>query len=77
MKSMFDIWYGGKLNSRQVIAEKIRAMKVEGSVISETVDAVESRSAADQVEAFVQFNQDNKYKVVRSEKSAPYVGERY
>jgi len=74
---MFDNWYGGKLTSRQMMQNKIRAMQVSETVQGETAKVIEARKPADQVEALAKFNADRKYKVIQHEKSAPYVGERY
>ena len=77
MKSMFDSWHGGKLSSRQQMAEKIKTMQTVGSVIEETFAAVQSRTAADEVEGRAKFNQERKWHIVKNEESAPFCGERY
>lgn len=77
MKSMFDNYFGGAVSSRAQMQEKIRNMQVDGSVIDETVKAVESRSAAELVDAQVAINKERRWKVIQNTKSAPYCGERY
>jgi hypothetical protein len=70
MKSMFDTWHGGRISSRQEMLNKIRTVPTNGSVIQEALHACSD-------EVLEQERRDRKFKLVRSEKSAPYVGERY
>lgn len=77
MKNIFDMWYGGKVSSRQAMQDKVRGLQTSGSVISELNAAIASRTPADKVESAVQINKERKWTVVCNEKSAPYVGERY
>jgi len=77
MKSMFDSYFGGAVSSRAQMQEKIRQMKTDGSVIEETAKAVESRTAAELVDAQVAINKERQWKVIQNTKSAPYCGERY
>lgn len=77
MKSIFDNYFGGSISSRAQMQEKIRNMQVDGSVIEETAKAVESRAAAELVDAQVAINKQRQWKVIQNTKSAPYCGERY
>lgn len=70
MKSMFDNWHGGRISSRQEMLNKIRTIPTNGSVIQEAIEACSD-------EAIEKDKQDRKFKLIYSEKSAPYVGERY
>ncbi|UYP28527.1 hypothetical protein OEG79_10500 [Pseudomonas sp. Z8(2022)] len=74
---MFDTYFGGAVSSRAKMQEKIRQMKTDGSVIEETAKAVESRTAAELVDAQVSINKERQWKIIQNTKSAPYCGERY
>lgn len=77
MKSMFDNYFGGRISSRAQMQDKIRAMQTDGSVIADTEIAIESRTAAELVDAQVAINKERKWTVIQNTKSAPYCGERY
>lgn len=77
MKSMFDNYFGGRISSRAQMQERIRNMEVTTTVMQETENAINSRSAADSVEALAKFNKERKWKIIQDTKSAPYCGERY
>lgn len=77
MKSMFDNYFGGRISSRAQMQQRIRNMEVTTTVMQETEDAINSRSAADSVEALAEFNKERKWKIIQDIKSAPYCGERY
>ncbi|MFZ5961277.1 hypothetical protein ACOXVJ_27590 [Pseudomonas knackmussii] len=65
MKSMFDNYFGGRINSRAEMAEKIRNMKTDGGVIAETEKFLNSIDP-----------KDYEFKPYSSETSfAPYVGD--
>lgn len=74
---MIDNYYGGRVSSRAQMQEKIRNMQTEGSVIEETAKAVESRTAAELVDAQIAIKKERQWKVIQNTKSAPYCGERY
>ncbi|NMY53094.1 hypothetical protein [Pseudomonas sp. WS 5011] len=80
MKNALDNFYLGKLSRREEIQQRMRALQTNGSVIQEAETAVfayESLTLAQKLELQIQEAKDSKFKVVRNEKSAPYVGDRY
>lgn len=77
MKNGIDNFFMGKSTRREEIQQRMRNVQTNGSVIQECYDAIANRTPAEKIESAVQINNDSKYKVIRNEKSAPYVGERY
>ena len=78
MKSMFDNYFGGKIDSRSVMQDKIRNMEVSGSVIAEALQVVESRTPAEIVSDRVQLAKEKKWHVVTSRKGgAPFLGDAF
>lgn len=79
MKSMFDNYFGGHISSRASMQEKIRNLQTDGSVIQETIQAVESRTPAQQVsdtEEVKRLLKEKKWQLVTQQSSgAPYVGD--
>lgn len=78
MKSMFDNYFGGKIDSRSVMQDKIRNMEVTGSVIAEALQVVESRTPAEILSDRVQLAKEKKWQVVASCSSgAPFLGDAF
>jgi hypothetical protein len=81
MKSMFDVYFGGNLSSRAAMQEKIRNLQTEGSVIQETIQAVESRTPAQQVsdlEEVKRLNKEKRNQLISAQSSgAKYLGDAF
>ncbi|AOE85605.1 hypothetical protein [Pseudomonas sp. TCU-HL1] len=78
MKSMFDNYFGGKIDSRSVMQGKIRKMEVTGSVIAEAIRVVESRTPAEILSDRVQLAKEKKWQLVASRSSgAPFLGDAF
>jgi len=76
MKSAFDEFFGGKLSSRAQMAERIRNMKTDGSVITEAMAAINSRTPVQVIEDREKFKKYRKATLLRKEQGgAPYVGD--
>ncbi|WP_347506561.1 hypothetical protein [Pseudomonas anguilliseptica] len=80
MKDILNNFHLGKSTRREEIQQRMRNVQTTGSVIQEAFQAIEAYEVltpSQKIDILTQDNSDKKYKVIRNEKSAPYVGERY
>lgn len=76
-RSMFDNYFGGKVSSRAAMQDKIRNLQTTGSVIQETIQAVESVTPAELISGREEIARKRKWQVVASGKSAPFLGDAF
>ena len=80
MKDMLNNFHLGKSTRREEIQQRMRNVQTSGSVIQEAFEAGEAYQVLTPVQKQdirAKEIDDKKFKVIRNEKSAPYVGERY
>lgn len=80
MRDMINNFHLGKSTRREEIQQRMRNVQTIGSVIQEAFQAIEAYDVLTPVQKQdirAKEIDDNKYKLIRNEKSAPYVGERY
>lgn len=76
MKSMFDNYFGGAINSRAEMQAKIRTMNKDGSVMQDVQLALSSRTPAQQVSDREKIAKEKQWQTILNTKSgAPYVGD--
>lgn len=65
MKSMFDNYFGGPINSRAKMQEKIKSLKTSGNVITELDDLL------------AKLPEPGKYQLVSRKRGTPFVGDAF
>ena len=65
MNSMFDSYFGGSINSRAKMQEKIKSLKTSGNVITELDDLL------------AKLPEPGKYQLFSRKRGTPFVGDAF